>query len=68
MAALADVVDVGNGDVPEAFHEWVSERIASRPSPAPPEDRLSRVESKLDQILSLLQGGATGAVALDEKR
>lgn len=63
LAALEGVVEVGNGDVPEAFQAWVAERIASRPSPAPPEDRLSRVEAKLDEILSLLQGGASGAVA-----
>lgn len=39
------------------FAQSVVEAVAARPSPAPPEDRISRVEAKLDEILILLRGG-----------
>lgn len=64
-AVLAGFQPIDNGDRRvEEFRDAVIEHIAVRPSPAPaPESvevRLSRVESKLDQLIGLLQGGPPG--------
>lgn len=41
----------------QEFRDSVVATVASRPSPGRHEDRLSRVEAKLDAILELLRGG-----------
>lgn len=60
-AVLAGFQPIDNGDRRvEEFRDAVLDHIAVRPSPSPDptEDRLSRVEAKLDAILGLLQGGS----------
>lgn len=74
MSDLDDAAAVLEGFVPIgvddprviAFEQSVLENIAIRPSPnlppepyEPIEDRLSRVESKLDELISLIRGGPT---------
>lgn len=60
-AVLNGFVPIGN-DHPRAkdFEAAVAAQIAVRPSPEPAgPDRWDRIEQKLDQVLELLQGGAT---------
>lgn len=44
------------GEVPDNFADYVTDRIAHRPSPEPAVGRLEAIESKLDEILTLLRG------------
>lgn len=58
----ADILDGfvsldGNDTVPDAFAEFVADRIANRPSPAAYVDPLTEIRDKLDEILTLLRGG-----------
>lgn len=55
---LGDYVPIG--DVPQDFAEAMVEHIARRPSPSAAIEgptQLDRVESKLDELLTLLRGG-----------
>lgn len=62
--ALADLVPIGLEDARvQEFAEAVAQEIAVRPSPRVEveslEDRVSRIESKLDDVIRLLSGGPT---------
>lgn len=58
-AVLEGFVPIGD-DHPRVreFEDAVAEHIAHRPSPTSEASQADRIESKLDEILSLLRGGS----------